>query len=322
MDYVDRLRGRSLKVLNEQFAYGHREILLRSYGLPENFVFPALVQHGWMINANYRHHRYKNLIQKYPDLVWSSRITVESKNPKTIAIGSAWSHLLKLKGFYLDDETGYLLSESNGTNGNGYNLYIPVHSDRQFQIYEKLNFPEKSSKSNSRNIVCLGWQDFVNPRIRLACDESGWQYTCAGYRGVLGPEVPWSNAGGRSDFLFNLFDIINNAENIFFDEPSTAFWYALSLGKRVCLRNVGGVGTYDTIQGEVRELSLDNAKILEIVGITNYKFGDLIQPSRELISTALSEIGWEHVQIEFSSIERYLGSGLSVPSNCDAKQIH
>ena len=229
---IKRIIQYDLEYFDEQFMYGHREILLAisrlTYpDLPKNSILLAGVQHGWLSESGVWKLRYKNF-QSAKRLVWHKRWQLAERNFKNnLAIGAPWLHLLKL----LEIDKTQLISRVNRiSQRNKKVLIFPGHSglhyakdfQRQAKYFASLNNCEGAT-------VCLFWLDFCNPEIRQAFEELGFQTVCAGYASERGIGA-YATEGGRNLFLLNLLDIFLEYDVIVTDEISSGTFYAASLG--------------------------------------------------------------------------------------------
>jgi len=240
-------------LLSEQFAYGHREILLSSNNIELDKLIVGELQHGWTLNT-------KDLVQSirrardrkgrlYPLYVWSKVLAdkfIDLGHKNIQAIGSPWAHYAQ----------SYKIKESHN---RPIAIYFPSHSFYGADISDdtKASIEEiQELVGSTKVIVCLYWLDYIDPRKTRLYKSKGWETVCLGYRGAPATDFPWSNVGGRVNFLPNLFKLLLNCQLAISDEVGTAFWAANSLN----------INTYLTKQSPImrsiwtNQLEMDNGR--------------------------------------------------------------
>ena len=284
--------------LSEQFNFGHREILLAANSLDTSSIFSASIPHGWLVESNIRPYpivRRKNL-KPYPVLSWSKRSEIalksQSKRP-VFTIGSPWSHLLRSIGINLRTLNSYpQLSHTR----NSTMLYMPSHSIHGGTAVHNFRIDKLRERFDLKSVtVCLFWLDFINPKTYAFFSEQNCDVICIGFKGASAYDHPWSDAGGRVEFLPNLFKVLSRFDIIALDDVSTPFWYAVSLGKNVYI-------TVEESQfnwmenGSSEVIKWNNAKCLDIVkpGLSKIMKKELIEYDSELHEISLSEVGWDY----------------------------
>jgi hypothetical protein len=226
-----RINQSDLEYYEEQFMYGHREILLNYFikkeKLRENFIIEGSIDHAWAYDENLWKLRKRNL-KKSNRYVWNERQqTLLMKLAKTTAVGSPWIYLLDSLGLSKNKILTQLPKTKNKV------LIIPGHnaidSNKDFKkTIEDL----KNVASFSQNvIVSLYWIDYLDPQVRSIYRDLGWEVVCAGY--VPRKKVSTSTIGGRQNFLLEFFDYAKDVEFIITDDFSTGALYALSLGAKI-----------------------------------------------------------------------------------------
>jgi hypothetical protein len=291
------IHGESVK-LSEQFNFGHREILLASNNLDTSSIFSASIPHGWLVESNIRPYpivRRKNL-KPYPVLSWSKRSEIALKNQSkrpVFTIGSPWSHLLRSIGINLRTLNPY---PQPSPAQNSTILYMPSHSIYGGTAVHNFKIDKLRERFDPESVtVCLFWLDFINPKTYSFFSEQNCDVICMGFKGASANDHPWSDVGGRVEFLPNLFSILSRFDVIALDEVSTPFWYAVSLGKSVYI-------TVEESQfkwmenGNSEVIKWNNAECLEIVkpGLSKIMKKGLIEYDSELHEISLSEVGWDY----------------------------
>lgn len=281
--------------LAEQFAYGHREVILDHLGLPRSLIIYGQLQHGFVVDPeqlnllSWRKRRRDGRLHKL--YLWSEETVNRLKkegHKSVFSVASPWACVAhKAKR----DET---------TVRQGSTLYFPSHSFHGAPfLHESLDFLMKRIQDsfNAREIlVCLYWLDFINPTVRGAYESLGLETTCLGYRGSSAGDFPWVNIGGREKFLHMLLKTIQEADLVVFDEVSTAFWAACSLGKKVGLVRKT-VHTNSYWNNKLNVESWENQKLLNYVTPMKMEPFETIDSTEKLADLARLHFGWEQVEL-------------------------
>jgi hypothetical protein len=230
---VTRLNQSDSEFFDEQFMYGHREILLSSaikgnLGLNESSILVGGLMHGWSFHPSVWRVRKSNL-QQAPRYVWNRKfeeeLTVSTGN---IAIGAPWLYLLKELG--IRKHSKVLLANKEQTDVlifPGHNLiYTSKEISRQVSKYKEIVGTRTAT-------VCLFWLDFLDPSTRQSFVDADFHVVCIGFtpRGKYG----YSSKGGRVTFLPRLLELFASHELILADELGSGVIYAASLGKKIQL---------------------------------------------------------------------------------------
>jgi hypothetical protein len=279
---------------SEQFAFGHREIIVCTLELPSQTIFCGGIQHGWVDYFNTNHNLIsKSILSKPKFFSWnmlrksSSERKFESQS--YIPIGSPWGHLVE----YIESRgTKKVVQESEPIL-----LYFPKKShygwEPKLELQRILKF-----KDDFRIRVCLYWLDAIDYRLTSWLQSNEIDFFCAGYRGSSTYDFPWMDHGGRSTFLISLYKEIRQSKIVVVDDVGSAFWYALSLGKPVQVLEKSSeskVCGSHLSPGEVYKFNQDNEQYLKLVDI-DYSFtGEFLNVEGELIEKAKIELGWNHL---------------------------
>ena len=223
-------------VLSEQFAYGHVNALLRYAGLPERSLVWGYIPHsGWgkwwkpHMQADFVGKKRSPLGASIPQFMWNNRWATEARargGKHVYAIGAPWLYVALRDASHPDGSgsmRSYLATQRT--------LFVAPHSIEGAELdtsvgIEKLRseFPPETTD------VLLSWLDFLDVRIRTSYEALGYKVFCAGFRS--NPYyLPWGTAGGRSQFLETLFEILTSYTLVVSNLPCTALLYALSIGK-------------------------------------------------------------------------------------------
>jgi hypothetical protein len=236
------------KYYDEQFYYGHREVLLKYLNISEEYYFKVILSHGnifpdWFDPIKSRFDRNQNELLQ---IVWRGD-TADSACKRGInatAIGAIGLYALENMGQSMETSKKNIISlarnyswENNVKSlveslDNKKVLYMPFHS-WEGDVVEHGNQSVEILSILAENItVCLGYLDFVDPKCRDIYQKFNLKMTCAGARSTMLLDSP---AGGRKNFLNSLFEIISKHDVIIADEMTTGIFYGALLGKEVGL---------------------------------------------------------------------------------------
>lgn len=245
--------SRSLQNLtqySEQMLCGHREVLIQYLGYPPDVYFEAIIPQGKILQHEiepievFRDREGKPLLQ----LLWRSDAEEEAKKfgiDNVISIGATGLYALHNVGVSIENcrlniakvAANYSWRKSNTDlleKFKGKNvLYMPLHSWEGAAAQHNSNeFSFLGALDKSKVRVCLGYLDYCDPSIRKKYLQFGWEIDCAGVKDS--PAFP-SPSGGRSNFLYELFNILDWADIVLADELTTGQFYAVCLGKEIGL---------------------------------------------------------------------------------------
>lgn len=235
---------------SEQMAYGHREVLTRYLGLPSDAYFKAILTHGKILSHELDPIRPQFSRDGFPLLqaLWRSDAEDQAKNIKVmnvISIGATGLYELSNQGVGLEQikrniekvSKEHVWSENRADLLDIFQdkkiLYMPTHSWDGEVVEHTIEKVDFLKNLNSRNVtVCLGYLDFCDPKIRRVYSQPGWKIECAGVRASKEFGSP---AGGRENFLKELFNIIEDVNVVIADELTTGQLYAACIGKEIGL---------------------------------------------------------------------------------------
>lgn len=230
---LKRISTSNLNFFEEQFRYGHREILLnyslsKNVNLKTNSILAGGLEHGWAPGALRWVLRKRNLTYAYRYIWHERRLINYRKKENAIAVGAPWLYMLSDLG--LDQKS--ILDKLPKRKDKvvifpSHHTLVPVRIDIISELHK---FKNRISK-DSEVIVCLFWLDFCNPIIREEIEKMGWNVFSAG----IVSSVPYHDTshGGRPNFLLELFSLLKDAELIVVSGVGTAMFYGLSLGAKV-----------------------------------------------------------------------------------------
>jgi len=224
-----------LNQFSAQFAYGHREILLSYARLDSSTLLEGVLQHGITSNENLLLDAKTpkvGLFRRAPFWVFSKETTEFLKNHgmrDVTAIGAPWAYLQKMRG---------QLADVGGHPKRNKTLVFPTHYSQsvnipftQDEVRQKLR-RWKSLSGGEEITICLLWSEFLNPVWRMVCESEGVTLTFAG----VGESKPvWSPHVSRVNFLANIDILLRDHSRCIFESPTSAIFYAISLGKEIGL---------------------------------------------------------------------------------------
>jgi hypothetical protein len=249
-----------INAYSEQLAYGHREVLVKYLNLPKKAYFKAVLTHGKVLP--FELDPISKVLDQFErpilQVLWRSDAEVEAELngiQNVLSIGAT--------GLYALDNIGHRINKSRQNIENFSNnhtwakskkellsvigekkiLIMPFHSwdgDSVKHLSSTFSFLSQTNPANVR--VCLGYLDFCNPKIREIYNSYGWRIECAGVRASKQFGSP---VGGREEFLYQLFDILNWSDIVLGDELNTGMLYAVCLGKKIGLLPSSAQFEYD-----------------------------------------------------------------------------
>lgn len=224
----DKLEQSLIRRFGIQFYYGHREIILKAAGLPDNNLLLGIVQHGvgptFTLHSDWPTPRFINL-KRTPLWVYSKENEVELRNlgvRDVKAIGSPWLYSIN------QNNHGLLPNSSKGE----YCLVFPSHTNfayLEITSIEDIVSRIKKWKKITRNdnlMICLYWVEFLDQRWHRAAELEGVKLTCVG---VGATDPLWSKSEIRIDFYKNLYSLLINSSYCVFEGFTSAIFYASSL---------------------------------------------------------------------------------------------
>jgi hypothetical protein len=281
------------QIFDEQFMYGHREVLLNYSELTmkdprfSSFILEAGLQHGWVPDAGIWKVRGKDLRIK-PRYVWNKRWEVKHSLMKNnFAIGAPWLYLIK-------DSISYL--QNCVTNSHDTVLVFPSHSviSEPKNIINQVKHFNNLTVNFKRKFVCLYWVDYVNPIIQLEFRKYGFETFCAGFGNPRG-ENPFADDAGRSTYLLNLLRIFEKCGTIVTDEIQSGVFYALTLGMKL-IYSPDEIANNHTVSVMSKTSNFRNgfhASSQHWVDMIEPQIKDTINFPREFQDLALYELGFD-----------------------------
>ena len=251
---VDRFgiskRDQLLRLYDEQFMYGQREVLLKYISAPTSQIFLAKIPHsGHTLNRNFGgiqpewDYKGKALFQA----VWNTGVQLDAKArgiQKVHAVGAPFIYHLLNEGYQLD-QIEFNFRESVREWSWPHNakdqlstlegrsiLFMPLHS-WEGEVFEpkmiESDFFEHLFKFQDFGIS-LGYLDYLNPITRSSYERYTRNIHCAG---LARSEISNTRGGGRHIFYKSLQRIIQSYDVVIGEEFTTGLLYASALGKKV-----------------------------------------------------------------------------------------
>ncbi len=304
---------------NEQFAYGHREILLEYSELPSDLIFKAIIPHGKIMP-----HALDPIVPSYDildgseilQLLWRDDSSNEARKLGILnvkPIGSPYLYALANKNQsisttiknlqMLSRDYKWSLNEHQDVLETSHKvLYLPLHG-WEGDVH-KHAVPEDFllRKIDPKRVkVCLGFLDFCDPEVRKIYIDLGWQLTCAGARDSL---IVNSPAGGRRKFLYQLTEIFDDADFIVANEFTTGLFYAAARGKSIGIlpttnRHEVTYSSWESIENFHDTLSLQRE-------ILPWLWGEKVLPQRMMsdMATALGVESFRQADFFHKQVEK------------------
>lgn len=225
------LKQKNYQIFEEQFMYGHREVLLNfsqfndSSSTSSSYILEAGLQHGWAADANIWRLRGKDF-QFKPRYVWNKKHEVRlPKMENNLAIGAPWLYLVKNS---LNQIQAKVKDNKNCA------LIFPSHSviSQPKRVKDQVDHFNSLARNYKNKSVCLYWVDFVNPKVRHEFEKHNFKILCAGYGNPRGIN-PYLNECGRASYLLRLLEIFERFDTVITDEIQSGVFYALSVGLKL-----------------------------------------------------------------------------------------
>lgn len=229
--YTRRFLGHEVNVINlfkDQFAYGHREILLEYAGIEKSALLLGKLQHGIHPPShplNFKSPR-ENLLRS-PFWVYSmdSEQRARENNYKHVkAIGAPWLYLKSMSRVASLPKSGvkFLIMPEHSTHN-----FLDISTDEDKR---KRAAAFKKIVGDSPATVCLHYIDFLDPVTRSAFADFGWNVTCVG---IANNPTPWSYAGNRTLFLSTLLSLMESHSHWVGEGFSSSMFYAANCGMKI-----------------------------------------------------------------------------------------
>ena len=218
---------------SEQFAYGHREILLKYSGLSYSAQLLGNLQHGVYGPKEVIDFRVPKFlggrVSKF--WVWSKDIESQARGfgfQNVYAIGSPWLYLRAAIGSsngprFVDKERVLIMGGHSQTNA------WDVTSKSEKREYAKQYREVIGSREAT---VCLHAVDFCDLDTRNAFLEYNFFVTCLGSSQST---VPWTQASNRTRMLLELIRLMESHSHFLTDDFGTQLFYAINMGMEIAI---------------------------------------------------------------------------------------
>ena len=222
-----------IEKFSSQFAYGHREILLRYMELPSTTLLQGVLQHGVSTGPDLLRNSHMpriGLQRRAPFWVYSKnseKYLREHGVTNVHAIGSPWAYLCGMNEDH-PPKLSEVTQEKYLVFPTHHSLSVDVPTNPS-QIREKISY-WKELTSGHELTICLLWTEYLDPIWRQVCEEDGITLTFAGVS-VTNPV--WSPHTSRVGFLSVIMRLLSNHTHCIFESPTSAIYYALSMGLNV-----------------------------------------------------------------------------------------
>ena len=220
----------SRRMFGEQFAYGHREILLKYCGLDFSTQIIGNLQHGVYGYKQQIDFRRPRFIGGKPSTFW-----VYSKMYKEIgkslghdnvtAIGAPWLYLRKciseeMKSISTKNEILVMPSHSQSTN---VSVSSAGEKRKRAKAFRDVIGPQQAT-------VCLYAMDICDPEVVEAYFDEGFRITCIG-SSIHHPS--WSQSGNRIRSLNKLMTLMKSHQTLVTDSYGSHLLYGITMGMEI-----------------------------------------------------------------------------------------
>lgn len=218
------------EMFSEQFAYGHREILLKYCGLDYSTQLIGNLQHGVFNQEqkiDFRTPRYLSG-RRTNYWVFSKQTEAQGKSKgysNVTAIGSPW--------FYLREAVQRI--EQTKQVAEGF-LVMPSHSQTTVVSVSSVSQKKERAKSfrriigNQRATVLLHAVDICDPETTEAYLDEGFRVLCIGSSSHL---PRWSSSGNRIRSLYKLLSLMESHTHLLTDDYGTHLFYAIDMNLKI-----------------------------------------------------------------------------------------
>ncbi len=200
----------------ENGTHGHRTVLADAAGIDDPMPrFRALIQHGWAPISPIGNPQ--RLVPALTYVAWS-----ESDADKVRAAGARRVEAIGSPFLYLRRSRGFDEGTTAPRPGDGSMLVYPAHSWEREEMSgnHEQYIAEIRERAEGPVTVCLYWVDFLQPAIRHGYRDAGFHVVTHGVRYDPG-------------FLWRQLDELLRHDIVASNHPSTALWYAGSLGRDI-----------------------------------------------------------------------------------------
>ena len=226
--------GASAKAMySEQFAYGHREILLKYSGLSYSAQLLGNLQHGVYGPKDVIDFKVPKFLGGRASKFWVWSKDTESQARRcgfknVYAIGSPWLYLRAATGSrnrsgFIDKKKVLIMGGHSQTNA--WDATSKSQKRELARQYREIVGPSEAT-------VCLHAVDFCDLDTRNAYLEYNFFVTCLG---SAQSTVPWTQASNRTRMLLELIRLMESHSHFLTDDFSTQLFYAISMGMEIAI---------------------------------------------------------------------------------------
>jgi hypothetical protein len=221
----------SKNMFSEQFAYGHREILLKYCNLDYTAQIIGNVQHGVYYPDEKIDFRTPRFIGGRPSKFW---VFSEETAIKSRALG--YKHVQAIGAPWLYMKNALDQIERPSTKLPSRVLIMPSHS--QVSYWSRNGKVEKQKQAarfreatgSLDATVCLHAVDFCDPETRNAFLEMNFEVICLGSSQST---IPWTQSSNRVRILFDLMSLMKEFSHFLTDDFGTPLIYAINMGMEI-----------------------------------------------------------------------------------------
>ena len=253
----------SRRMCGEQFAYGHREILLKYCGLDFSTQIIGNLQHGVYGYKQKIDFRSPRFIGGKPSTFWVyskmyEEIGKSLGHDNVTAIGAPWLYLRKS-----------ISEEMKSISTKNEILVMPSHSQSTYVSVSSAGEKRKRAKAfrdvigPQQATVCLYAMDICDPEVVEAYFDEGFRITCIG-SSIHHPS--WSQSGNRIRSLNKLMTLMKSHRTLVTDSYGSHLLYGITMGMEI--------GVFP----EIRKLS----KVEEMYGKRMEDYEEVKELSNEL----------------------------------------
>lgn len=253
----------SRRMFGEQFAYGHREILLKYCGLDFSTQIIGNLQHGVYGYKQKIDFRSPRFIGGKPSTFWVyskmyEEIGKSLGHDNVTAIGAPWLYLRKS-----------ISEEMKSISTKNEILIMPSHSQSTYVSVSSAGEKRKRAKAfrdvigPQQATVCLYAMDICDPEVVEAYFDEGFRITCIG-SSIHHPS--WSQSGNRIRSLNKLMTLMKSHRTLVTDSYGSHLLYGITMGMEI--------GVFP----EIRKLS----KVEEMYGKRMEDYEEVKELSNEL----------------------------------------
>lgn len=234
----------------EQFAYGHREILLKYCGIDFSAQLLGTLQHGVLGYKQVEEWLSPRYFGGRKSFYWvysheSQKMGRAQGHKNVVAIGAPWLYLRKSVDSSL---TGKLKQDRV--------LIMPSHSQAVY-VSKAVEFEKKRQAKAFREVVgsrnatvCLHAIDFCDPELLEAYMDEGFDVICIGSSSF---SPAWTESGNRIGSLGKLMRLMGAHSHMLTNSYGSHLFYAIDMGMSIGIYpEIGILNGIDDISGRTK----------------------------------------------------------------------